>query len=179
MNCATLRLSVAGVLTLSLAHAPAPTAPAFDPAKMRAEFAAFNQKPDTVGTGKYPALKEMVDSLPNHVIYRPRDLTKLGKEKLGVLAWGNGGCAADGAGGAMTTLSVVLAQRLEAHPAFIGLIAMSIPTAIGSNHTAETVRTEICTETFKGLVLNPAGGRSSPPSRRTPGRFAGRIRFPA
>jgi hypothetical protein len=99
MNWATLRLSVAGVLTLSLAHAQAPTAPAFDPAKMRAELAAFNQKPDTVGTGKYPALKEMVDSLPNHVIYRPRDLTKLGKEKLGVLAWGNGGCAADGAGG--------------------------------------------------------------------------------
>jgi dienelactone hydrolase len=26
-------------------------------------------------------------------------LTKLGHEKLGVLAWGNGGCAADGAGG--------------------------------------------------------------------------------
>src|SRR6202789_1233900 len=101
MQITTLRLSAAGVLTLSIgfAHAQAPTPPAFDFAKMRAEVEAFNKKPDTVGTGKYPALKEMVDSLPNHVIYRPADLTKLGKEKLGVLAWGNGGCAADGAGG--------------------------------------------------------------------------------
>ncbi len=107
MNWATLRLSVTCVLTLGLAHAQAPTAPAFDPAKMRAEFAAFNQKPDTVGTGKYPALKEMVASHPNHVIYRPADLSMLGKEKLGVLVWG---------------LSVALAQRPEAHPAFIGLI---------------------------------------------------------
>jgi len=52
---------------------------------------AFNKLPDTVGTGKYPALKEQVASLPDHVIYRPADLTKLGTDKLGVLAWGNGG----------------------------------------------------------------------------------------
>jgi dienelactone hydrolase len=32
------------------------------------------------------------------VIYRPADLSKLGSTKLGILAWGNGGCAADGAG---------------------------------------------------------------------------------
>jgi hypothetical protein len=29
-----------------------------------------------------------------------------------------------------------------------------------SNPPAETVRTEICTETFKTLGLNPAGGRN-------------------
>ena len=87
-------------LCIGLVHGQAPpNAPAFDPVKMRAEIEAFNKKPDTVGTGKYPALKETVDSLPNHVIYRPADLSKLGKEKLGVLAWGNGGCSADGAGG--------------------------------------------------------------------------------
>jgi hypothetical protein len=80
--------------------ADAPTLPpGFDPAKMRAEMEAFNKLPDTAGTGRYPALKEEVASLPDHVIYRPADLTKLGKEKLGVLAWGNGGCSADGAGG--------------------------------------------------------------------------------
>src|SRR5580704_8212536 len=101
MKITTQRLSAACVLILGLevAQAQAPAAPAFDFAKMRAEVDAFNKKPDTVGTGKYPALKEMVDSLPNHVIYRPADLSKLGKEKLGVLAWGNGGCSADGAGG--------------------------------------------------------------------------------
>jgi hypothetical protein len=37
-----------------------------------------------------------------------------------------------------------------------------------NNPPAETVRTEICTETFKTLGLNPAGGRNSPPWRRTP-----------
>src|SRR5580693_1639831 len=101
MKITTQRLSAACVLILGLevAQAQAPAAPAFDFAKMPAEVDAFNKKPDTAGTGKYPALKEMVDSLPNHVVYRPADLTKLGKDKLGVLAWGNGGCSADGAGG--------------------------------------------------------------------------------
>jgi hypothetical protein len=73
--------------------------PGFNPAEMRAAMAAFNKLPDTVGTGKYPALKEEVASLPDHVMYRPADLAKLGTKKLGVLAWGNGGCSADGAGG--------------------------------------------------------------------------------
>jgi dienelactone hydrolase len=80
------------------AQTPPSAPPAFDPAKMQAEMAAYHKMPDTVGTGKYPALKEMVPSLPNHVIYRPADLSKLGRDRLGVLAWGNGGCAADGAG---------------------------------------------------------------------------------
>ena len=80
------------------ADAPA-LPPGFNPAALRAELEAFNKLPDTVGTGKYPALKEEVASLADHVVYRPADLTKLGNEKLGVLAWGNGGCSADGAGG--------------------------------------------------------------------------------
>ena len=95
----TLSATCVSILSIGIVHAQAPPPPAFDFAKMRAEVDAFNKKPDTEGSGRYPALKEMVDSLPNHVIYRPADLTKLGKEKLGVLAWGNGGCAADGAGG--------------------------------------------------------------------------------
>lgn len=53
--------------------------------------------PDTKGTGPFPALKEEVASLPNHVVYRPADLSKLETTKLGVLAWGNGGCSDDGA----------------------------------------------------------------------------------
>jgi dienelactone hydrolase len=85
--------ALAASLTLA-AQAP----PAFDPAAMRVAMDAYNKMPDTAGTGKYPALKEMVASLPNHVIYRPANLAALGGEKLGVVAWGNGGCAADGAG---------------------------------------------------------------------------------
>jgi dienelactone hydrolase len=53
--------------------------------------------PDNPGTGPYPAMKEEVTSLPGHVLYRPRDLAALGKQKLGVVAWGNGGCSDDGA----------------------------------------------------------------------------------
>jgi hypothetical protein len=73
--------------------------PPFDRAAMEREMAEFDKKPDTVGTGKYPALKEENPSLPDHVIYRPADLSKLGSTKLGILAWGNGGCSNDGAGG--------------------------------------------------------------------------------
>ena len=42
-------------------------------------------------------MKEEVASLPAHVVYRPRDLASLGTLKLGVVAWGNGGCSDDGA----------------------------------------------------------------------------------
>jgi hypothetical protein len=100
MKLTKLKSCAAGLLSFgaALAYAQTPPMPAFDPAKMHAEMEAFSKKPDNVGTGKYPALKEMVASLPNHVIYRPADLSKLGQEKLGVLAWGNGGCSADGAG---------------------------------------------------------------------------------
>jgi len=54
-------------------------------------------RPDTPGTGRFPAIKEEVASLPAHVIYRPNDLAALGAMKLGVVAWGNGGCSDDGA----------------------------------------------------------------------------------
>jgi hypothetical protein len=83
--------------TIVMAQVPV-NDPNFDPEKMRREMEAFMKMPDTAGTGKYPAMKEEIASLPNHVIYRPTDLSKLGKQKLGVLAFGNGGCSADGAG---------------------------------------------------------------------------------
>jgi hypothetical protein len=56
-----------------------------------------NTGPDTPGTGRFPAIKEEVGSLPAHVVYRPKDLSALGALKLGVVAWGNGGCSDDGA----------------------------------------------------------------------------------
>lgn len=60
--------------------------------------AAFANLPDTPGSGPYRAVKELDPGLPEHVIYRPRDLSALGSKKLGVLVWGNGGCSDDGAG---------------------------------------------------------------------------------
>ena len=58
---------------------------------------ANNNQPDTPGTGRFPAMKEEVASLPAHVVYRPKDLTAPGSMKLGVVAWANGGCSDDGA----------------------------------------------------------------------------------
>ena len=59
--------------------------------------AEINKRPDTPGTGAFPAMKEEIASLPRHVVYRPRDLSALGRTKLGVVAWGNGGCSDDAA----------------------------------------------------------------------------------
>ena len=59
--------------------------------------AEINKRPDTPGTGRFPAMKEEVASLPRHVVYRPANLGGLGSTKLGVVAWGNGGCSEDGA----------------------------------------------------------------------------------
>ncbi|HXC59242.1 MAG TPA: hypothetical protein VN645_07990 [Steroidobacteraceae bacterium] len=53
--------------------------------------------PDTPGTGPFAAMKEEDPSLANHTVYRPRDLAAMGKLKLGVVAWGNGGCSDDAA----------------------------------------------------------------------------------
>ncbi len=59
--------------------------------------AEINKRPDTPGTGRFAAMKEEVASLPRHVVYRPKDLATLGNVKMGVVAWGNGGCSDDGA----------------------------------------------------------------------------------
>jgi hypothetical protein len=62
-----------------------------------ARQAEINKRPDTPGTGRFAAMKEEVASLPRHVVYRPKDLAVLGSTKLGVVAWGNGGCSEDAA----------------------------------------------------------------------------------
>ncbi len=102
MNNKNVRLITALLFSffpfLCLADDPPPERPAFDPAALQVLMDEFHKKPDTVGTGQYPALKEMDPSLPDHVIYRPKNLAGLGEQKLGVLAWGNGGCSPDGAG---------------------------------------------------------------------------------
>ena len=51
--------------------------------------------PDTPGDGPYPAMMEVDPLLPDYVVYRPEDLAAVGKGKLGVFVWGNGGCVDD------------------------------------------------------------------------------------
>ena len=89
-----LAVATAAIGVVVAAQQPAPPA---DPAAARERQAEINKRPDTPGTGRFPAMKEEVSSLPRHVVYRPTDLAGLGPTKLGVVAWGNGGCSDDGA----------------------------------------------------------------------------------
>jgi len=51
------------------------------------------------GTGPYKAIAVSNSGISTHTIYRPKDLAAFGdKEKLPILAWGNGGCANSNAG---------------------------------------------------------------------------------
>ena len=46
------------------------------------------------GTGPYTAIMVTESSLSNHTVFRPKDLSVFGrKNKLPIIAWGNGGCA--------------------------------------------------------------------------------------
>jgi dienelactone hydrolase len=65
-----------------------------------------NATPDTPGTGRYPAIKEEWPSLPEHVVYRPADLGKLGARKLGLYVFGNGACSNDGASARLHLLEI-------------------------------------------------------------------------
>jgi dienelactone hydrolase len=76
--------------------APQPAPPPDRTAALERQ-AELNKRPDTPGTGRFPAIKEEVAPLPRHVVYRPKDLAALGSTKLGVVAWGNGGCSDDAA----------------------------------------------------------------------------------
>jgi dienelactone hydrolase len=85
-----MRLTMALVALMSLpamaqqAPPPSPSRPA-------------DLSPDSRGDGPFAAIKEVDPALPRHVVYRPAALEALGGRKLGVVVWGNGGCAGDGA----------------------------------------------------------------------------------
>jgi dienelactone hydrolase len=92
-------------------NAPASAAPAADErAAAMAAMAAMRERqnatPDTPGTGRYPASKETPASLPNHTVYRPTDLSKLGSRKLGIYLFGNGACSTDGASARLHLLEI-------------------------------------------------------------------------
>lgn len=76
---------------------PPPVFTPADRAAMERQTAEAGKLPDPPGSGPYAAMKEEVPSLPKHVVYRPANLTALKGRKLGVVAWGNGGCSDDGA----------------------------------------------------------------------------------
>jgi hypothetical protein len=101
-------LRLAGALAFTLGIATA-TAQQPDAAAARAQAEMRNRQnamPDTRGTGKFPAMKEEIASLPDHVIYRPANLAGMGSTKLGLYIFGNGGCSDDGASARLHLLEV-------------------------------------------------------------------------
>lgn len=53
-----------------------------------------SRKIEDGGTGPYKALMTTENSLPTHTVFRPEDLGAFGnKNKLPIIAWGNGACA--------------------------------------------------------------------------------------
>jgi hypothetical protein len=95
-RCFVNRFAVAAFAATCLASL-AVAQPAVPDAAAAQRAEELNRQPDNIGTGPFPAMKEEVASLPDHVVYRPRDLDAPGTQKLGVVAWGNGGCSIDGA----------------------------------------------------------------------------------
>ena len=98
--------AIALSLPLAVAMAADPPVPTDQRAAQAEMFARQAALPDTPGTGKFPAMKEELASLPDHVVYRPAQLDKLGSTKLGLYIFGNGGCSNDGASARLHLLEV-------------------------------------------------------------------------
>lgn len=94
---ASIVVAVAAAVPAIAAPQAAPVTPEQLARAQRQEDAA-RAAPDTIGSGRFAALKEEDASLPDHTVYRPKDLAALGGTKLPIVVWGNGGCAGDGAG---------------------------------------------------------------------------------
>jgi hypothetical protein len=90
--------------------------------------------PDTPGTGRFPALKEEVASLPDHVLYRPAQLDKLGATKLGLYIFGNGGCSNDGASARLHLLEIASHGYLAIAPGRIRSgPGATVPRSVSAN----------------------------------------------
>ena len=100
LSCVAIAAIALLTMTGTAAIGQAGPAAVADPAQgVATQQAPRVELPDTPGTGLFPAIKEIVPSLPDHVIYHPADLSRLGGRMLGILVWGNGACSDDGAGG--------------------------------------------------------------------------------
>lgn len=99
---------------------------------MDAELDAYAAMPNGPGSGDYPAIMEVDPSLPDHVIYRPADLSRLHGRKLPVVVWGNGGCSADAASSRLHLLEI-------ASHGYLVIAAGQILSGPGAENARETV----------------------------------------
>jgi hypothetical protein len=105
-----LRTQLTALVLAIGAHALVSAQPVQPTEAQQAEQAAMRKRqattPDTPGTGRFPALKEEIDSLPDHVVYRPSNLAGLGNTRLGIYLFGNGACVDDGASSRLHLLEI-------------------------------------------------------------------------
>lgn len=105
------RIHLASLLAIAIAATPAmaqtaPNTPVRTANIPQADRDAYARMPNTPGSGPYPAVMDTDPTLPDHVIYHPADLARMGGKKLGVLVWGNGGCRDDGASARLHLLEI-------------------------------------------------------------------------
>src|ERR1700745_681134 len=87
----TLIVAIVLVTSVCFAHAPART-------DLVATTLPLDARPKAV-PAPYKVMSEPAFGSPGHVIFRPEDLANLpAKDKLPVMAWGDGGCAINSAG---------------------------------------------------------------------------------
>ncbi|HEX6636630.1 MAG TPA: hypothetical protein VF033_03140 [Steroidobacteraceae bacterium] len=122
---------------MAQANAPAADERARAMAEMRERQ---NATPDTPGTGRHAAIKEEVASLPDHVVYRPAHLDKLGALKLGIYVFGNGACSDDGASARLHLLEIashgylaIAPGRIRNGPGAVGPSEPPKPPAAGGD----------------------------------------------
>ncbi len=98
-------------------------------AAREASDAAFAAAPDLPGTGPFPAIRDVRADLPDHIVYRPRDLAAVADRQLGVLLWGNGGCSDDAASARFHLLEIASHGYIAIAPgkAFSGPGALPAP----------------------------------------------------
>jgi len=98
-------LAAAGLLA-SCAPSVAGIMHASEPQAEGSADAELATTPDLPGTGNFPAMREVPSGLPDHIVYRPRNLEALGDRPLGVVLWGNGGCYDDAASARLHLLEI-------------------------------------------------------------------------
>ena len=102
-RCRSATLSVAlglGCAFATAAQQPVVAVPGASPGLVEDSIDRYIRNasvPDSLGTGPYPSTKLEEPTLPEHVVYRPADLSKLGDTKMPLYVFGNGACSEDGA----------------------------------------------------------------------------------
>ncbi len=112
---------------------------------MLVAIAPAHGKATKQGTGAYPATYEERPDLPDHVVYRPARLAALGREKLGIYVWGNGGCSADGTSSRNHLLEI-------ASQGYLVIASGRIPRTPSTPQAAPTPGARLTVETSTGLL---------------------------